>query len=101
MSEMVERVARAMCPPDQWEGENPYTREMYVTLAEKAIEAMRTPTPEMIAAVAPEAGSAEFSDYELAGLAVDLLPPTQHPDVADVLAGLVKDYRGMIDAALQ
>lgn len=56
-------------------------------------------TPEMLAAVAPHDEPASADDYALALSAVDLLPPTHHPEVGDVLADMARDYRAMVAAA--
>lgn len=99
--EMVERVARAMCPEDLWVSDAQFQREHYRDLAKRAIGAMREPTPEMLATVAPIAMVSPSLDcYDLAGKAIALLPLTDNPDVADVLAQMVQDHRAMIDAAL-
>jgi hypothetical protein len=79
----------------------PSYRDDYIADARAAIEAMREPTPQMVAAVAPLALTAAALDcYDIAAKAVALLPQNQHPDLPDVLATMVQDHRAMIDAAL-
>lgn len=59
----------------------------------------KEPTAAMIATAAPLAAHAPGErDFEIALAAVKLLPPNDHPDVADVLAQLVVDFRAMIEA---
>jgi hypothetical protein len=47
MSEMVERIAKAICAGDAW----PRQADIARTLARAALEAMREPTNAMIAAI--------------------------------------------------
>ncbi len=58
----------------------------------------REPTPEMLAYVAVRVQAAGKADYDLAQRAVALLPPSDHPDVGDILAEIARDYRAMISA---
>lgn len=117
MSEMVERVARAICAA---EGKDPGVVEMriwgqsrdfvpvpvwwhYRRRAEGALQAMREPTAKMLAAAATSAvhTDASTADKSFAGSVLELLPPTGHPDGRVIIAEIARDYRAMIDAALQ
>lgn len=46
MSEMVERVARAIARAEKWDNISEKTLSVYLPLARAAIEAMREPTDE-------------------------------------------------------
>lgn len=94
--ELLDRAGRDGYPnAKKWLG-------MTYAKARAAIEAMREPTPEMIATVAPLAYQVPSLDcYEIAAKAVPLLPPNNNADIADVLATMVQDHRAMIDAALK
>lgn len=59
MSEMIERVARAICETTSGTGDD-HQWEMFVDEARAAIEAMREPTPQMVdSGMACEAGTFE------------------------------------------
>jgi hypothetical protein len=80
-------------------------RHACATAAIRALEAAgfaivpREPTPEMISTAAPLAAHAPGArDFAIALTAVNLLPPNEHPDIADVLAQMAVDYRAMIGA---
>ena len=104
LPEMVERVARAICAANalspRWELCSTAQREDHVRFARAAIEAMREPTAHMLAVVAPDTEPATEADYALALRAVELLPPSEHPDVGDILAEIARDWRHMTEAAL-
>lgn len=112
MSEMIERVAMALAA-DFEEGFPRFTMQRWEQLTELAratmrqrafvaIQAMREPTPQMLAAVAPIAMVApDLNCYDLAAEAIALLPQNDNPDIADVLAQMVQDHRAMIDEALK
>lgn len=99
---MIERVAKAMFfamhPDAEWSRGR--ARMKWYAMAEEAIEAMREPTPRMIAATAAQTQPASPDDYQLAQAALAFLPPSEHPDVADILADVARDHRAMIDGAL-
>lgn len=86
---MIERVARAMCaddsPHNDWDSRDmsDFTRDAWRKMAKAAIEAMREPTDEMIAA-----GEAEFFEHL--------------PEARDWTLSYTKTaYEAMIDAALK
>lgn len=104
MSEMVERVARAMAEAagDDYE-EN---RSFLHRVARAAIEAMREPTPEMLAETLPAPGiHCDPKTTRLAEMALNLLEPNGIPDKAhlsglDAARALIGDWYSMIDASL-
>lgn len=102
MREMVTRVAKALFlsehPNAEWSAGR--ARAKWFTMAEAAIEAMREPTPRMIAATAVQTHPASEQDYRLAQAALRFLPSSDHPDVADILADVARDHRAMMDAAV-
>lgn len=102
MREMVTKVAKALFlsqhPNSEWSPGR--ARIKWFQMAEEAIEAMRDPTPRMIAATAAQTQPASPDDYQLAQAALAFLPPSEHPDVADILADVARDHRAMIDGAL-
>ncbi len=67
MSEMVERVARAIQatrgPHENWDRATEATRNLWMADARAAIEAMREPTAEMLAAGMAEAEVDLASEY--------------------------------------
>lgn len=71
--------------------------------AEGWVMVPNVPTPQMVAAaaVAPVSADPTPEDWEIGLSALDYLPPSEHPDVGDILAELVRDYRAMIQAAPQ
>lgn len=90
MSEMVERVARAIYERDEagagtpvpWDDAGPLTVAHAYNVARAAIEAMRIPTKEMV-----DAGMSEISDVTVSD------PKASAWDA-------MRFYRAMIDAAL-
>jgi hypothetical protein len=102
MSKKIERIADAMFAAAAKSGHEPMDRSdpLWVDMARAAVGELREPTPEMVAAVAPGVDLAGPEDFAIARAAVDLLPPNEHPDIADILAAIACDFRGMVDAAL-
>lgn len=56
------------------------------------------PTPEMIAATVVET-EPSYQDIIIAQSAVALLPMSEHPDMPEILAQVVLDYRTMVASA--
>jgi len=118
MSEMVDRVARAIAADEcevafdelrdvgdgYWWG-----KDEFRSMARAAIAAMRDPTPQMIADTLPTTDTYKRSEIESAERLVEqalfiLEPPTislkDHARGKTVACSLVVDWRNMIDAAL-
>lgn len=72
-------------------------------LARAALEAVREPTPEMLAATVLSGMETPLAaaDFALADAALKLLPPTSHPERRVVLAEIARDHRAQIAAALR
>lgn len=105
---MMERVAAAIDAKlvaehvvEHWPFEMLPKTSLQWKLARAALQALREPTPQMLADVAVKTQPASEADYALASRAVELLPPSDHPDAGDVLAELARDWRNFIDAALR
>ena len=118
--EMVERVARAICAADGSDPEAnnqyvpPYSKEReamknwqaYIDLARAAIEAMREPTPFMVAETLPMIGMhCDPKTNRLAEMALHRLEPKyfqmeSHRNGLDAARSVIGDYYSMIDAAL-
>lgn len=106
MGEMIERVKNAIMGAS-FDALGPGEAESY---AKAAIEAMREPTPQMLARTLPTTDTYNRADIETAGRLVEqalfiLEPPTipskDHARGKTVAASLVLDWRNMIDAALK
>jgi hypothetical protein len=90
MSEMIDRVARAMLAEL---GHDARVSTFWLRAARRAIEAMREPTGEMETAGRAAAGYYVFEGHTYSEYTQD--PSTFQPEGAAVC------YRAMIDAALQ
>lgn len=66
--------------------------------ATSAASVPRLATARMVAAAAPGIDPSP-DDYGVAQSALEFLPPSDHPDIADVLAQIAADYRVMIATA--
>jgi hypothetical protein len=115
MSEIVERVARASCKADGFDpddllcsGSDDLLWTSWVPGARAAIEAMREPTVQMVAAAFPcEANEAFSHEDKCLGAAVCLRlggganVGLLEGEAVKQAAFLARDYRIMIDAALK
>lgn len=99
---MLERLARAICVMTpgarRWADLSTHEKFAYRVTAAGALEAIREPSPALIALIAVKSDVTDARCFEIAGEAVSLLPRNTDPDVPDVLAGLAQDWSGMIDA---
>lgn len=108
-TEMVRRVAAAIALAEKtnpaWRA-NPDSWIEWVDTARAAIEAMREPTPEMLAETLPAPGiHCDPKTTRLAEMALNLLEPNGIPDKAhlsglDAARALIGDWYSMIDASL-
>lgn len=117
-SEMVERVAKAMCASvdENWDardfgdtsdGADPENMRLYWReLARAAIEAMREPTPYMMAVTLPigpikvDRPTMILCERTLGLLEPEGFPAEAHAGGMDSAQRLVADWRAMVDAAL-
>lgn len=103
---MVERVAIAMRDANA-ESISP-ARGLQASdwreFARAAIAAMREPTPHQMARAilaVKDLGDYEEAERPVARAALSILPQTCHPAAMPVVIDLARDYRAMIDAALE
>lgn len=118
LAPMVERVAWALAMGNEpfdaraWERMarvNGTARETFIRRARAAIQAMREPTPEMIAAALPTAAEqpSDKATTRLAEAALFLAEGPHPMDAGEHIKGLlaaemmIVDWRAMVDAALR